>query len=305
MAALIPALLVDANIYLFRAWHAWPERLDGEGRPVHALHGFLVFLAELIEHTRPSHLALAFDGDPERSFRRRIDPRYKANRPPSPPALLRQRELAQEAAELLGLPVLRAAEFEADDVIGSACAVLRGQGLPALLISADKDLGQLLGPRDRQWDFDRKRPIGPAEVRARFGVEPEQIADLLALAGDASDNIRGVPGIGHRVAAALLRTFGDIDQLYAELPQLARLPLRGARRLAALLEVHRHELVRARLLTTIRSDAPVPSKPQAYCPRPADAAAALAFAKRHNLPPRLLLRLIAALERCRARLSGA
>jgi 5'-3' exonuclease len=301
---LIPAVLVDASIYLFRAWHAWPERLDRDGQPVHALHGFLAFLAELIERTHPRHLALAFDADPDGGFRRRIDPRYKAHRPPTPPALLRQRELAREAAGLLGLRTLAIADFEADDLIGSASAVFAREGLPSLLISADKDLGQLLGPCDRLWDFDRQRPFGPEGVRERFGVEPAQIADYLALAGDASDNIRGVPGIGARTAARLLQAFGDLERLLAELPALARLSMRGARRLPDVLNAHRAELMRNRLLTAIRRDAPVPTEASAYRPRSGDTVGLEAFAERHSLPHRLLLRLIAAIERGTGPLSG-
>lgn len=299
------AVLVDASIYLFRAWHAWPERLDREGRPVHALHGFLAFLAELVARTRPHHLALAFDTDPGGGFRRRIDPRYKAQRPPPPPALLRQRELAREAVALLGLCALAADGFEADDLIGSARSVLAREGLSILLISADKDLGQLLGPHDRQWDFDRQRPFGPEGVRARFGVEPGQVADFLALAGDASDDIRGVPGIGPRTAAALLRAFRDLEGLYADLGASSRLPVRGAGRLPALLEAHRAEIARARLLTAIRRDAPVPIEAAAYRPRSADASALRRFADRHALPQRLLLQLADMLGRSPDRLSGS
>ncbi len=292
-----PAVLVDSSIYLFRAWYAWPERCDHDGRPIHALHGFLAFLAELIERTEPGYVAIAFDSGPEGGFRRRIDPAYKAHRPPPPEALLRQRELAREATQLLGLPALAADGFEADDLIGSARSVLAREGLPTLLISADKDLAQLLAPGDRQWDFDRKRPFGPEGVRARLGVEPRQVADLLALAGDASDNIRGVPGVGPRTAALLLRAFGDLDRLCSDLSTLARLPLRGAGRLAALIEAHRGDLARARLLTAIRTDAPVPSAADDYRPRPAADIDLLAFAARHALPPRLLLHLASLIGR--------
>lgn len=292
-----PAVLVDSSIYLFRAWHGWPERRDRDGRPVHALHGFLAFLAALIERTEPQHIAIAFDSGPEGGFRRRIDPSYKAHRPALPEALIRQRELAREATQLLGLLALTADGFEADDLIGSARSVLADQGMPTLLISADKDLAQLLAPGDRQWDFDRKRPFGPEDVRARLGVEPRQVADLLALAGDASDNIRGVPGIGPRTAASLLRAFGDLDRLCADLATVARLPLRSAGRLAALIETHRDDLARARLLTTIRSDAPVPIAADDYRPRLVEDRDLIAFAARHALPPRLLLRLASLIRR--------
>ncbi|MDW8479022.1 MAG: 5'-3' exonuclease H3TH domain-containing protein [Xanthomonadales bacterium] len=299
MAAL-RVCLVDASVYLYRAWFGAPPRHDAAGRPVQALAGFLEFLAELLAALRPPLLALAFDAERERSFRRRIAPDYKANRPPAPPELARQFGLAREAAALLGIALLADPELEADDLIGSAREALLPAGIGADLISSDKDLGQVLEPGDRLWDFGRRPPLGPEGLRARFGVAPHQLADFLALCGDRSDNVRGVPGVGPRTAAALLRAFGDLETLCADPSRVAQLPLRGAARLAERLDRHRAELERARRLTAIRRDAEVPRLPARYRPRPTERSSLAAFAREHGLRPETLARVEGALSACAA-----
>ena len=192
-----PLYLVDASLYVFRAWHSMPDEFhDADGWPTNAVHGFARFLLDLLEKERPAHIAIAFDEALDSCFRNRLYPAYKANRDPAPEALRRQFTHCKALCAALGLSVLSHGEYEADDLIGSALHAARPDGFRGVIVSADKDLSQLLGEHDEQWDFARGQRWGMAGVKARHGVEARQIADYLALTGDAVDNIPGVSGIG-------------------------------------------------------------------------------------------------------------
>ena len=251
--------LVDASLYVFRAWHSMPDEFeDADGWPTNAVHGFARFLLDLIERERPRHIAIAFDEALDSCFRNALYPAYKANRDPAPDALKRQFAHCKALCEALGLVVLAHTDYEADDLIGSALHLARGRGLRGVIVSADKDLSQLLGDHDEQWDFARGQRWGHAGVRARHGVHPHQIADYLALTGDAIDNIPGVQGIGAKTAAQLLAHFGSLDALLARVDEIAFLRLRGAAGIAARLRATREEVLLWRRLTTIALDAPLP-----------------------------------------------
>lgn len=252
------ALLVDASLYVFRAWHSIPPDItDAHGEPVNAVHGFLRFLLDLLERQRPVRIAVAFDISLESSFRNEIYPAYKANREPAPPELQYQFKQCMALCQALGLCTLADATFEADDLIGSALTRLRTQGIAGTLVSADKDLSQLLGAHDEQWDYARDQRWRRDGVPARYGVHAHQIADLLGLAGDTSDNIPGVPGIGNKTAAALLAHFDDLDTLLARLSEVPFLRIRGARAAAERIDAHRAQALLSRALATIRCDAPL------------------------------------------------
>ena len=250
--------LIDGSLYVFRAWHSMPDAFhDADGHPVNAVHGFTRFLCELLEKTRAEHVAVAFDASLTSSFRNAIYPAYKANRELPPPGLERQFVLCRAITEALGIAVLIDHSYEADDLIGSAMWSLRGHGLSSVIVSADKDFGQLLGERDEQWDFARNVRWGPAGVHEKLGVHPHQVADYLALCGDAVDNIPGVPGIGAKTAAALLAHFGSLDALLERVDEVAFLRLRGAAACAARLREHAELALMYRRLTRIALDAPV------------------------------------------------
>jgi 5'-3' exonuclease len=252
------AHLVDGSLYVFRAWHSMPDEFhDAEGRPVNAVHGFARFLCELLERARPERVAVAFDASLTTSFRNAIYPAYKANRELPPPELEHQFVLCREVAAALGVTVLIDHSYEADDLIGSALWSLRGHGVPSVIVSADKDFGQLLGEHDEQWDYARNLRWGPAGVHEKLGVHPHQLADYLALCGDAVDNIPGVPGIGAKTAAALLAHFGSLDALLERVDEVAFLRLRGAAACAARLREHAEAARLYRRLTRIALDAPV------------------------------------------------
>ena len=252
------AHLVDGSLYVFRAWHSMPDEFhDADGHPVNAVHGFTRFLCELLERVKPEHLAVAFDASLTTSFRNAIYPAYKANRELPPPDLERQFVLCREVTLALGVPVLLDHTYEADDLIGSALWSLRGHGFRSVIVSADKDFGQLLGEYDEQWDYARGLRWGPAGVHERLGVHPHQVADYLALCGDAVDNIPGVPGVGAKTAAALLAHFGSLDALLDRVDEVPFLRLRGAASCAAKLREHAEAARMYRRLTRIALDAPV------------------------------------------------
>ncbi|GAA0723008.1 5'-3' exonuclease [Dokdonella soli] len=280
------AHLVDGSLYVCRAWFAQvPDVTDADGAPVHAVHGFTRFLLDLIERTQPTHLAVAFDESLTTSFRNAIYPDYKANRPPAPADLLRQFDGCREIAHALGATVLTDQRYEADDLIGSALATLRRAGFRGVIVSADKDFGQLIGDGDEQWDPPRNQRWDGAGVKARLGVTPAQVADYLALTGDATDNIPGVPGIGAKTAAILLHHFGTLDALLARADEVAFLRTRGAAAAALRLREHADLARLSRALTGIALDAPVPAESDAYRRRDSDAAGIDALLDRLRFGP--------------------
>lgn len=249
-----PVLLVDASVYIFRAWFSMPDRFaDHAGQPTNAVYGFARFLCELIEESGAMHIAVAFDESLTSSFRNEIYPDYKANREPAPEELRRQFAWCKDLARHAGLPVYSDKRFEADDLIATLAASCRRADQCYCVVTGDKDLAQLVGERDHWWDFARRRRLDAAGVHQHFGVHPHQIADFLALTGDAVDNIPGVPGVGPKTAAALLAHFGDLDQLYQRLNEIAWLKIRGAKTLAAKLRQHEPAARLARKLTGLEA----------------------------------------------------
>ena len=231
-----------------------PDMRDRDGNPVHAVFGFARFLGDLIEQMRPDYLAVAFDERRAVSYRSRIYPPYKANRERAPADLVSQFHCCRELCRHLGVAMFVDPEYEADDLIGSLASIMRAQGVRAAFITRDKDLAQLMRDGDLFWDFGARGQFGYHDIERHFGVAPERFADYLALTGDQVDNIPGVPGIGHRTAASLMKAFGSLEELYADLTRVAGLPLRGAATLGARLAAHRESVYLARRLTRIACD---------------------------------------------------
>jgi len=247
--------LVDASIYIFRAYHSIPASLTNmAGEPINALHGFAGFLGGLLEAARPRHMAVVFDESLTTSFRNGIYPPYKANREAPPVELKRQFAYCRTLVEALGIAAFSSPRYEADDLIGTLATRLRRQDFSSVILSADKDLAQLLAPGDLLWDYARNRKHPYEKVYDWLGVHAGQVADWLALTGDAVDNIPGVPGIGARTAAALLAEFGTLDALFDGLGQVAQMQLRGAARVQRLLAEHRETALLARELTRTAID---------------------------------------------------
>jgi DNA polymerase-1 len=254
-----PVYLVDSSMYVFRAWHSMPDEFrDADDQQVNAVHGFTRFVLELIERHRPVRMVFAFDAALESNFRNDLYPAYKANREPAPEELKRQFAYCQQVCRALGFIVLSDARYEADDLIGTALAHVRKLGHAGLILSADKDLAQLLGHHDVQWDYARNERWGMDGVKPRYGVHAHQIADYLGLTGDAIDNIPGVPGIGAKTAASLLDHFGSLDILFERLAEVPYLRLRGSAQHASRLKEHRDVALLSRRLATIVCDAPLP-----------------------------------------------
>ena len=252
-----PLYLIDASLYVFRAWHSIPNEFqDAQGWPVNAVHGFARFLLDLLERERPQHIAVAFDEALDSCFRHALYPAYKGNRDPAPDELRRQFAHCKALCAALGLEVLADREYEADDLIGSALHANRGR-LRGVIVSADKDLSQLLLEHDEQWDYARNQRWGADGVKARQGVHAHQVADYLALCGDAVDNIPGVSGIGAKSAAVLLAHFGSMDTLLERIDEVPFLRLRGAATMAVRLREQREQALLFRQLTTVALNAPL------------------------------------------------
>jgi DNA polymerase-1 len=249
--------LIDASVYVFRAYYSMPDDMVGkDGNPVNALYGFCRFLGDFMEQVNPEHIAVLFDESLSSSFRSEIYPPYKANRDPAPEELKRQFGQCRRFTRALGLMEHGSPRYEADDLIGSLVEHGRSVNRPSTIVTRDKDLAQLVSKDDVFWDFAGKGKIRYDEVRDVFGVHPEQIADFLALAGDAVDNIKGVPGVGKKTATVLLERFGSLDGIYANLDKVHEVNVRGSKTLGEKLAAYKEDAEISRKLTGIFCDAP-------------------------------------------------
>ncbi len=255
--SLQPVYLVDASIYIFRAWFSISDEfVNSAGEPTNAVYGFTGFLCSLLEQTKAEHIGVAFDESLSKSYRNEIYPEYKANREPAPEELKRQFIWARAVAESMGLSCFIDQRYEADDLIGTLATHHRNRGHPVCIITSDKDLTQLIEKKDTWWDFTRNQKLSHAKIKDKFGVFPEQIADYLALTGDAVDNIPGVPGVGPKSAAALLSHFDNLDAIWERLEEVQHLSIRGAKSLQKKLHENRAAAVLARRLTVIETNVP-------------------------------------------------
>lgn len=228
MSAARRLLVVDASGLVYRAFFAIPSLRARSGVPTNAVFGFIRMMRQLTDAWQPTHVAVVFDGGPP-AERLALLPEYKAQRPPMPDDLRRQFPAVEEYLDCARLCRLRVEEQEADDVMASLAAWAQPEGAETLIATSDKDLYQIVGGstwlvtpgsiRDR---------VDEEAVRARTGVAPGQIVDWLALAGDAVDNIPGVPGVGPKTAARLLNEFGSIEGIWAGLDRIRPERLRGA-----------------------------------------------------------------------------
>src|ERR1700681_1536219 len=209
--------LVDGSGYIFRAYHALPPlNRKSDGLQVHAVLGFCNMLWKLLRDmppdNRPTHLAIVFDKS-EITFRNKLYPDYKAHRPPAPDDLIPQFALIREAVRAFDLPCIEQAGFEADDLIATYVREACERGAVATIVSSDKDLMQLVTDCVTMYDTMKDRRIGIPEVIEKFGVPPEKVVEVQALAGDSTDNVPGVPGIGIKTAAQLIVEYGDLETL--------------------------------------------------------------------------------------------
>ncbi len=256
--ALDPLYLIDASPYIFRAYFSIPPSVKSpQGKPTNAVYGYTAFLLDLLKKENPTHLAVAFDGSLTTSFRNEFYPAYKAQRALPPAELEAQLEDCFEVTQALGLAAFIDERYEADDIIGTIIAKFQKKNCNFVVVSSDKDLAQLVDAKTILWDFAKDRRLDAKAVRAHFGVQPEQMVDLLALQGDAVDNIPGVKGIGAKTAVALLEKFYSLETLYQKIAQVDKLEMRGAAAIRAKLESGREAAFLSKRLATIAPAAPL------------------------------------------------
>ena len=241
--------LVDLSSYIFRAYHALPPLSSPGGEPTHATYGTVSMLHKLIGERKPALLAVAMDTKGP-TFRDELFDAYKANRGEPPPDLSVQIARSREIVEAYNIPIFQEEGVEADDLIASIAQQTQKKGLFLVIVGADKDLMQLVNDRVVLWDTMRDVVYGPEEVEAKFGVKPSQMRDLLALMGDSVDNVPGVPSIGIKTAAELLRQFGSIDEAYKRLDEIPKKRTREA------LAQHEAEARLSQQLVSLRDDVP-------------------------------------------------
>ncbi|MGE0041679.1 MAG: DNA polymerase I [Vicinamibacterales bacterium] len=250
--------LIDGSNQMYRAYHAIRGLTGPDGRSTNAVYGFVSMLRKLLADHQPALIACAFDLRGQ-TFRDAISAEYKANRAAMPDDLVEQVPWIHEATEALGVPVFTAEGFEADDVIGTLARQAAAAGHPVAIVTGDKDFFQLVdgtirvyNPRDEGTWYD------PAGVREKFGVDPGQVVDVLALMGDASDNVKGVPGIGEKGARELIQTWGSLDALLAHAGEVKQKKYREG------LLAHADEARQSRELVTIRTDVDVAFDPERF-----------------------------------------
>ncbi len=214
-----PLILVDGSSYLFRAFHAMPYLSNSRGEPTGAVYGIINMLKKLLGDYQPSHMAVVFDAKGD-TFRNELYPAYKANRPSMPEELRSQVEDVHAAVTAMGLPLLCIEGVEADDVIGTLARHAREQDLPVLIVSGDKDLTQLVDESVIMVDTMKEARYDSDGVREKFGVPPARIIDYLALVGDTSDNVPGIPKVGPKTAVKWLEQFGDLDGVVAHADEI-------------------------------------------------------------------------------------
>lgn len=246
-------ILIDGNALLYRSFYALPPLTTGEGTPTGGVYGFTRILLKLLREEKPDFLACAFDKG-KKTFRHQRWKEYKATRPKTPPTLSQQIPLIKELLTAFKVPVFEEEEYEADDLLATLAKEGEKAGLRVEIFTGDKDILQIVSPFIRIIRFKKgisqREIFDPPKVKEEFGVSPERIADYLALVGDVSDNIPGVPGIGPAGAAKLIQKFGNIEKILANLDKL---PPKLAQKIRENLE----QIKLSKKLATVISEVPL------------------------------------------------
>ncbi len=293
------ACLLDASIYIFRYYFSLPDNWFSEeaGYPTAAVYGYTNFLLTFLTREQPLRMAACFDESLGSCFRNQLYADYKSSRALPDDALAFQLRACREVTELLGIRALASDTYEADDLLATLLQQLldSGEAGPIALLTRDKDLGQLLGrPQDFLWDYvngQQQQRICRQGIRDKFGVWPEQLVDYLALVGDVSDDIPGVPGVGAKTARTLLQWGQDMETIFARYEDIAGLPLRGARSLADKLRVHTQQIALSRSLAAIVRDVELPAESRLLERRPPQREAFEYFCRRMGFGPQLMNKL--------------
>jgi DNA polymerase-1 len=242
--------LIDGSAYIYRAFHAIRNLSNSRGMPTNAVYGFARMILKLMEERQPTHVVMLFDARGP-TFRHDTYADYKANRPPMPEALSVQQPYIRRLTEAFRIPRLEVPGYEADDLIGTLARQAEDQGFDVVMVTGDKDLLQLVTERATIWDPMKEKINNIDTIRQDFGLSPAQLIDVMGLSGDSTDNIPGVPGIGPKTAAELIRTHGSMEALYAHLNEVASAKQREK------LEAFKDQAWLSRKLVEIRTDAPV------------------------------------------------
>ncbi len=249
--------IVDGSGYIFRAFYAVAPLRTKEGFPTNALFGFVRMLLKLLKDADSHHLVVVFDAGKE-TFRTELYPEYKANRDECPEDLLTQMPYFREIVRVLGIPVLEQRGYEADDIIATLSTRLEHLGHEVVIVTADKDLMQLVGPHVTLWDTMRDRKVTAVEVKEKFGVAPEKVVEVLGLIGDASDNVPGVKGVGEKTAAQLIDLYGDVEGVIASVAAIKEEPaIRNRKKIAEQIESFIDQLRLSRKLVEVDRNVPV------------------------------------------------
>ncbi|HZQ02011.1 MAG TPA: DNA polymerase I [Reyranella sp.] len=256
--------LIDGSGYLFRAYHALPPMSRPDGTPVNAVFGFCrMLVADLLDNDEVDHIAMILDAG-RTTFRNEIYPKYKANRPDPPEDLIPQFPLIREAAKAFNVTVCEVPGFEADDLIATYARLAVEKGGTCTIVSSDKDLMQLIRPGVELMDPIKKVKLGPDAVMEKFGVKPDKVVDVQALAGDSTDNVPGAPGIGVKTAAQLITEYGDLETLLKRAGEIKQPKRRESLEQNA-------ELIRiSKKLVSLRDDVPAPADPDEFEKRKPD-----------------------------------
>jgi len=248
------AWLIDGMAYVFRSFYGMRPMAAPDGTPINAVYGLGMTLQKLLAERKPELLACCFDAGAH-TFRNEMYPAYKANRGEPPKELIPQFDICRELVARMGIATVTSPGFEADDLIATLTVRLRAEGHEVVIVTGDKDLAQLVGPGVRIFDLARDLWWDADAIPGRMGVRADQVVDLLALTGDAVDNIPGVRGVGPKAAAALLLEFANLEAIYEGLDRVESLPIRGARTLREKLESGRENAWLSHRLASVRTDA--------------------------------------------------
>ena len=248
-----PLVLVDGSSYLYRAFHAFPPLTNSAGEPTGAMYGVLNMLKSLISQVQPSHIAVVFDAK-GKTFRDEMFEQYKSHRPPMPDDLRKQIQPLHDIIRALGIPLLVIEGVEADDVIGTLAVAASKANQKVLISTGDKDMAQLVDDNIMLINTMNNTLLDRDAVIEKYGIPPELIIDYLALMGDSADNIPGVAGVGEKTALGLLQGIGSMAEIYANLDKVAKLPIRGAKKLGDKLLAEKEMADLSYRLATIKTD---------------------------------------------------
>jgi len=252
----VPLVLVDGSSYLYRAFHALPPLTTSTGLPTGAVKGVIAMMRRMLKDYPDSPVVVVFDAK-GKTFRDELFEEYKSHRPPMPDELRQQIEPIHEIIRGMGLPLLIVDGVEADDVIGTLALECAAKKRPVVISTGDKDMAQLVGEYVTLINTMTDTRMDRLGVIDKFGVPPELIIDYLALIGDKSDNIPGVPGVGEKTALAILQGIGNLESIYADLEKVRELDFRGAKKMPEKLAEHREQADLSYMLATIKTDVPL------------------------------------------------